>query len=98
MKIRAVVEKLAGKIKINTPNTGSHNSKNDSFKLFISISENLKKYWELNNISKKTLVDPYILKNTSEPMSSGFEPYTSGGSCAEESSDDNASVSSNDSE
>ena len=55
-------------------------------------------YSKLNNISKKTLVDPYILKNTREPMSSGFEPYTSGGSCAEESSDDNASVSSNDSE
>jgi hypothetical protein len=44
----------------------------------IGITDN--DYSKLNNISKKTLVDPHILKNTSEPMSSGFEPYTSGGS------------------
>ena len=62
----------------------------------IGITDN--EYSKLNNISKKTLVDPHILKNTSEPMSSGFEPYTSGGSVCEESSDDSSSVSSNDSE
>ncbi len=62
----------------------------------IGITDN--DYSKLNNISKKTLVDPHILKNTSEPMSSGFEPYTSGGSCAEESSDDSSSESSQDSD
>ena len=63
----------------------------------IGITDN--DYSKLNNISKKTLVDPHILKNTSEPMSSGFEPYnSSGGSCAEESSDDSSSESSQDSD
>lgn len=62
----------------------------------IGITDN--DYSKLNNISKKTLVDPHILKNTSEPMSSGFEPYTSGGSCAEESSEDSSSESSQDSD
>lgn len=61
----------------------------------IGITDN--EYSKLNNISKKTLVDPHILKNTSEPMSSGFEPYTSGGSVGEESSDDSSSVSSSES-
>jgi hypothetical protein len=63
----------------------------------IGITDN--DYSKLNNISKKTLVDPHILKNTSEPMSSGFEPYnSSGGSCVEESSDDSSSESSRDSD
>ena len=61
----------------------------------IGITDN--EYSKLNNISKKTLVDPHILKNTSEPMSSGFEPYTSCGSVGEESSDDSSSVSSSES-
>ena len=55
----------------------------------IGITDN--DYSKLNNISKKTLVDPHILKNTSEPMSSGFEPYTSGGSVD---NSDNSGVSS----
>ena len=63
----------------------------------IGITDN--DYSKLNNISKKTLVDPHILKNTSEPMSSGFEPYTSGGSVDNsESSDDSSSETSNDSD
>ena len=41
----------------------------------------------------------HILKNTSEPMNSGFEPYTSGGSVDNsESSDDSSSETSNDSD
>jgi hypothetical protein len=60
----------------------------------IGITDN--DYSKLNNISKKTLVDPHILKNTSEPMSSGFEPYTSGGSVDNsESSSDSSSETSN---
>ena len=63
----------------------------------IGITDN--DYSKLNNISKKTLVDPHILKNTSEPMNSGFEPYTSGGSVDNsESSDDSSSETSNDSD
>jgi hypothetical protein len=63
----------------------------------IGITDN--DYSKLNNISKKTLVDPHILKNTSEPMSSGFEPYTSGGSVDNsETSDDSSSETSNDSD
>ena len=63
----------------------------------IGITDN--DYGKLNNISKKTLIDPHILKNTSEPMSSGFEPYTSGGSVDNsESSEDSSSVSSQDSD
>ena len=60
----------------------------------IGITDN--EYSKLNDISKTTLIDPSILKNTTEPMSAGFEPYnSSGGSMGEESSDDNSSVSSN---
>ena len=63
----------------------------------IGITDN--DYSKLNNISKKTLVDPHILKNTSEPMSSGFEPYTSGGSVDNsETSDDSSSETSSDSD
>jgi hypothetical protein len=63
----------------------------------IGITDN--DYSKLNNISKKTLVDPHILKNTSEPMSSGFEPYTSGGSVDNsECSSDSSSETSNDSD
>ena len=63
----------------------------------IGITDN--DYSKLNNISKKTLVDPHILKNTSEPMSSGFEPYTSGGSVDNsDSSGDSSSETSNDSD
>ncbi len=63
----------------------------------IGITDN--DYSKLNNISKKTLVDPHILKNTSEPMSSGFEPYTSGGSVDNsDSSCDSSSGTSSDSE
>ena len=60
----------------------------------IGITDN--EYSKLNDISKTTLIDPSILKNTTEPMSAGFEPYnSSGGSMGEESADDNSSVSSN---
>jgi hypothetical protein len=60
----------------------------------IGITDN--EYSKLNDISKTTLIDPSILKNTTEPMSAGFEPYnSSGGSMDEESSEDNSSVSSN---
>lgn len=63
----------------------------------IGITDN--DYSKLNNISKKTLVDPHILKNTSEPMSSGFEPYTSGGSVDNsDSSSDSSSETSSDSD
>lgn len=63
----------------------------------IGITDN--DYSKLNNLSKKTLVDPHILKNTSEPMSSGFEPYTSGGSVDNsDSSGDSSSETSNDSD
>lgn len=66
----------------------------------IGITDN--DYSKLNNIAKKSLVDPHILKNTSEPMSSGFEPYTSGGSVdnseSSSNSDDTSSETSNDSE
>jgi hypothetical protein len=63
----------------------------------IGITDN--DYSKLNNISKKTLVDPHILKNTSEPMSSGFEPYTSGGSVDNsDNSCDSSSETSSDSE
>jgi len=55
-------------------------------------------YSKLNNISKTTLVDQSILKNTNEPMSAGFEPYnSSGGSIEGDSNDDISSISSNDS-
>ena len=64
----------------------------------IGITDN--DYSKLNNISKKTLVDPHILKNTSEPMSSGFEPYNSRGGSVDnsENSDDSSSETSNDSD
>ena len=63
----------------------------------IGITDN--DYSKLNNISKQTLVDPHILKNTSEPMSSGFEPYTSGGSVDNsDSSGDSSSETSSDSD
>ena len=64
----------------------------------IGITDN--DYSKLNNISKKTLVDPHILKNTSEPMSSGFEPYNSSGGSVDnsENSDDSSSETSNDSD
>lgn len=63
----------------------------------IGITDN--DYSKLNNISKKTLVDPHILKNTSEPMSSGFEPYTSGGSVDNsDNSGDSSSETSSDSD
>jgi hypothetical protein len=61
-------------------------------------------YSKLNNIAKTTLINPNILKNTTEPMSAGFEPYnSSGGSIDSSDSDnssnsDNTSVSSNDSD
>jgi hypothetical protein len=44
----------------------------------IGITDN--DYSKLNNINKTNIVDPAMLRNTSEPMSSGFEPYNSGGS------------------
>lgn len=44
----------------------------------IGITDN--DYSKLNNINKTNIVDPSMLRNTSEPMSSGFEPYNSGGS------------------
>jgi hypothetical protein len=42
---------------------------------------------------KKTNVNPYILKNTTDPMKMGFEPYNSGGSKSN-SDTDGSSVSS----
>jgi hypothetical protein len=44
----------------------------------IGITDN--DYGKLNNINKTNIVDPSMLRNTYEPMSSGFEPYNSGGS------------------
>lgn len=44
----------------------------------IGITDN--DYGKLNNINKTNIVDPSMLRNTCEPMSSGFEPYNSGGS------------------
>lgn len=44
----------------------------------IGITDN--DYGKLNNINKTNIVDPSMLRNTSEPMSSGFEPYNSCGS------------------
>jgi hypothetical protein len=37
-------------------------------------------YSKMNDINKTNIIDPSILRNTTEPMSSGFEPYNSGGS------------------
>ena len=74
----------------------------------IGVTDN--DYSKLNNIAKTTLINPNILKNTTEPMSAGFEPYNSSGgsidiSDSSDSSDsgnssdsDNTSVSSNDSD
>lgn len=75
----------------------------------IGVTDN--DYSKLNNISKTTLINPNILKNTHEPMSAGFEPYNSSGGSIDssDSSDnsdnsgssdnsDNTSVSSNDSD
>ena len=71
----------------------SFDEKNDILSM-IGITDN--EYSKLNNISKTVLIDPSILKYTTEPMSAGFEPYnSSGGSMDEESSDDNSSISSN---
>jgi hypothetical protein len=70
----------------------SFDEKNDILSM-IGITDN--EYSKLNNISKTVLIDPSILKNTNEPMSSGFEPYnSSGGSIGEETTDDDTSASS----
>jgi len=70
----------------------SFDEKNDILSM-IGITDS--EYSELNNISKTNLINPHILKNTNEPMSSGFEPYnSSGGSIDEETENDNSSVSS----
>jgi hypothetical protein len=34
-------------------------------------------YSKQNKLNKSNIVDPSIIKNTSEPMKSGFEPYNS---------------------
>jgi hypothetical protein len=74
----------------------SFDEKNDILSM-IGITDN--EYSKLNNISKTVLIDPRILKNITEPMSSGFEPYnSSGGSIGEETTDDDSSVSSNNSD
>ena len=74
----------------------SFDEKNDILSM-IGITDN--EYSKLNDISKTVLIDPRILKNTNEPMSSGFEPYnSSGGSIDEETTDDDTSVSSNSSD
>jgi hypothetical protein len=74
----------------------SFDEKNDILSM-IGITDN--EYSKLNDISKTVLIDPRILKNTNEPMSSGFEPYnSSGGSIGEETTDDDTSVSSNSSD
>jgi hypothetical protein len=59
----------------------------------IGITDN--DYSKLNNINKTNIVDPSMLRNTSEPMSSGFEPYNSGGSEVSSMSD-NTSVTDSD--
>lgn len=62
----------------------------------IGVTDN--DYSKLNNISKTTLINPNILKNTSEPMCAGFEPYNSSGGSIDSSDSDNTSLSSNDSD
>ena len=74
----------------------------------IGVTDN--DYSKLNNIAKTTLINPNILKNTTEPMSAGFEPYNSSGgsidssdssdsgNSSDSSDSDNTSVSSNDSD
>lgn len=48
-------------------------------------------YSKQNKLNKSNIVDPSIIKNTSEPMKSGFEPYNSS------SSDESSVMSSDDS-
>jgi hypothetical protein len=70
----------------------------DKVDILSMIGETDNEYSKLNNIAKTTLIDPNILKNITEPMSSGFEPYNSSGGSICESSDDSSSLSSNDSD
>lgn len=48
-------------------------------------------YSKQNKLNKSNIIDPSIIKNASEPMKSGFEPYNSS------SSDESSAMSSDDS-
>jgi len=48
-------------------------------------------YGKINNISKSNIVDPSLLRNSSEPMKAGFEPYNSSGEVSDDSSDSSSS-------
>jgi len=50
-------------------------------------------YGKMNNITKSNIVDPTILRNSSEPMKAGFEPYNSSGEISEGSYDSSSSES-----
>jgi len=47
-------------------------------------------YGKMNNISKSNIVDPTSLRNTSEPMKAGFEPYNSSGDVSDDLTDDSS--------
>jgi len=49
-------------------------------------------YGKMNTINKSNIVDPSMLRNTTEAMKSGFEPYNSCGD-TDDSSSDSSSVS-----
>ena len=48
-------------------------------------------YGKMNNINKSNIIDPTILRNSSEPMKAGFEPYNSSGEISEDSYDSSSS-------
>jgi len=48
-------------------------------------------YGKINNISKSNIVDPSLLRNSSEPMKAGFEPYNSSGEVSDDSHDSSSS-------
>jgi len=50
-------------------------------------------YGKMNNINKSNIIDPTILRNSSEPMKAGFEPYNSSGEISEGSYDSSSSES-----
>lgn len=54
-------------------------------------------YSKQNKLNKSNIVDPSIIKNTSEPMKSGFEPYNSSSSDDSDISDSSTSDDNSDS-
>ena len=48
-------------------------------------------YGKINNISKSNIIDPSLLRNSSEPMKAGFEPYNSSGELSDDSCDSSLS-------